>query len=85
MACIIVVFIPYSVQNYTPDQPRHHGMRNFILYEDDIHVTVQYTSFTQVERTIEYALDEFSRYYNANSLHTNPESTQDTAFHMKNK
>ena len=39
------------VKIYTNDQPLHGGTRSFI-YADDLYVTVQYSSFTEVERII---------------------------------
>ena len=68
----------------TNDQPIHDGTRNFI-YADDICVTAQYSSCTEVENTIGDALDELTQYYRSNSLPANPDKTQVTAFHLKNK
>ena len=42
-------------------------------------------SFKQVEETIEEALDNLTRCYKMNSLRANPEKTQVTAFHLRNK
>ena len=44
---------------YTNDQPLHDGTRNFV-YADDLCVTAQYPSFTEVEHTIEEALYELT-------------------------
>ena len=44
-----------------------NGTRYFILYADNLCVTAQYPSFTQVNRTIEEALDELSCDYSTNS------------------
>ena len=52
---------------YKNDQLLHNGIRNFV-YADDLCVTAQYTSFTEVEHTIEEALDELTTYYRSNSL-----------------
>ena len=60
------------------------GTRNFI-YADDLCVTAQYPSFTEVEHTIEEALDELTTYYRSNSLRANPDKTQVTSFHLKNR
>ena len=60
------------------------GTRNFI-YADDPCVTAQYSSFTEVETTIGDALDELTPYYRSNSLRANPDKTQVTAFHLRNK
>ena len=66
------------------DQPLHDGTRNFV-YADDLCVTAQYPSFTEVEHTIEEALDELTTYYRSNSLRANPDKTQVTSFHLKNR
>ena len=57
---------------------------NFV-YADDLCVTAQYPSFTEVEHTIEEALDELTTYYRSNSLRANPDKTQVTSFHLKNR
>ena len=63
-------------------QPLHDGTRNFV-YVDDLRVTAQYPSFTEVEHTIEKALDELTIYYRSNSLRANSDTTQVTTFHLK--
>ena len=65
---------------YTNGQPIHDGTRNF-KYADDICVTAQYSSFT----TIGDALDELTHYFRSNSLRANPDKTQITVFHLRNK
>ena len=67
---------------YTNDQPLHDRTRGFI-YADDLCVTA--LSFTVVERTIGDALDKLTQYYKSNSLRANPDKTQVTAFHLRNK
>ena len=69
---------------YTNDQPLHDGTRNFV-YADDLCTTVQYPSFTEVEHTIEEALEELTTYYRPKSLRANPDKTQVTSFHLKNR
>ena len=69
---------------YTNDQPLHDRTRSFI-YADDICVAAQYSSFTEVERTIGDALDKLTPYYISNSLRANPDKTQVTAFYLRNK
>ena len=69
---------------YTNDQPIYDGTRNFI-YADDLCVTAQYSSFTEVETTIGDALEELAQYYRSNSLRANLDKTQVTAFHLRNK
>ena len=78
------VLSPILFNIYTNDQPIHDGKRNFI-YADDLCVTAQYSSFTEVETTIGDALDELTQYYRSNSLRANPEKTQVTAFYLRNK
>ena len=69
---------------YTNDQPIHYGTMS-VIYADDLCITAQYQSFKQVEKTIEVALDNLTTYYKVNSLCANPEKTQGTAFHLRNK
>ena len=78
------VLSPIQVNIYTNDQPIQDGTRNFI-YADDLCVTAQYSSFTEVETTIRDALDELTQYYRSNSLRANPDKTHVTEFHMRNK
>ena len=78
------VLSPILFNIYTNDQPIHDGTRNFI-YADDLCVTAQYSSFTEVEATIGDALQELTHYYRSNSLRANPDKTQFTAFHLMNK
>ena len=74
--------MPFSI--YTNYHPLHDGARNFV-YADDLCVTAQYPSFTEVEHTIEEALDELTTYYRSNSLGANPDKTQLTFFHLKSR
>ena len=78
------VLSPILFNIYTNDQPLHDGTRNFV-YADDLCVTAQYPSFTDVEHTIEEVLDELTIYYRSNSLRANPDKTQVTSFHLKNR
>ena len=78
------VLSPILFNIYTNDQPIHDGTRNFI-YADDLCVIAQYSSFTEVETTIGDALEELTHYYRSNSLRANPDKTQVTAFHLRNK
>ena len=48
--------------------------RSFI-YADDLCVTALYPSFTDIEETIEDALEEITQYYRSNSLRANPDKT----------
>ena len=54
------------------------------IYADDLCVTAQH-SFTEVKRIIGDALDKLTQYYRSNSLRANPDKTQVTAFHLRNK
>ena len=74
--------LPIALYNFY--QPLHDGTRNFV-YADDQCVTAQYPSFTEVEYTIEEALDELTTYYRSNSLRANSDKTQVTSFHLKNR
>ena len=78
------VLAPTVFKIYTNDQPIHYGTRSFI-YADDLCITAQYQSFKQAEKTIEEALDNLITYYKVNSVCANPEKTQVTAFHLRNK
>ena len=69
---------------YPNDQPIHVGTKSFI-YADDLCITAQYPTFTEVEDTIEEALSEMTQYYRNNSLRANPDKTQVTAFHLRNR
>ena len=75
---------PILFNIYTNDQPLHNGTHSFI-YADDPCVTVQQSSFVEVETTIEESLSDLTQYYRSNNLHTNPDKTQVTAFHLRNK
>ena len=52
---------------------------------DDLYVTAQQPSFVEVETTIEESLSELTQYYISNNLRANPDKTQVTAFHLRNK
>ena len=78
------VLSPILINIYTNDQPLHNGTRIFI-YADDLCVTAQQLSFVEVETTIEESLSELTQYYRSNNLCANPDKTQVTAFHLRNK
>ena len=78
------VLSPILFNVYTNDQPIHDGTRSFI-YADDLCITAQYPTFTEVEDTIKEALSELTQYYRNNSLSANPDKTQVTAFHLRNR
>ena len=60
-------------------------MISHFKYADDLCVKGQYSSFTEVERTIGDALDKPTQYYRPNSLRANPVKTQVTVSHLRNK
>ena len=55
------------------------------IYADNLCITAQYPTFTEVEDTIEEALSELTQYYRNNSLRVNPDKTQVTTFHLRNR
>ena len=81
------VLSPILFNIYTNDQPIHDGTRSFIYADaaDDLCITAQYPTFTEVKDTIEEALSELTQYYRNNSLRANPDKTQVTAFHLRNR
>ena len=78
------VLSPILFNINTNDQPIHDGTRNFI-YADDLCVTAQYSSFTEVKTTIGDAQIEHTQYYRSYSLRANPDKAQVTAFHLWSK
>ena len=76
------VLSPILFNIYTNDQPIYDGTRSFI-YADDLCITAQYPTFTEVEGTIEEALSELTQYYRNNSLRVNLDKTQVTPFHLR--
>ena len=78
------VLSPILFNIYINDQPLHDGTCSFI-YTDDLCVTSPYSLFTEVERTIGDAMYTLTQYYRSNSLRDNPDKTQVTAFHLRNK
>ena len=78
------VLYPTLFNIYTNDQPILDGTRSFI-YADELCITAQYPTFQEVEQIIEEALGELIHYYRSNSLRANPDKTQVTAFHLRNR
>ena len=78
------VLSPNLFNIYTNDQPVHDGTRS-LIYADDLCITTQFPAFSQVESTIEEELSELTEYYGNNSLRANPDKTQVTAFHLRNR
>ena len=78
------VLSPILFNIYTNNQPLHNGTRSFI-YADDLCVIAKQPSFVEVETTIEESLSELTQYYRSNNLRANPDITQVTAFHRRNK
>ena len=48
-------------------------------------ITSQFPTFSQVESTVKEALGERTEYYRNNRLYDNPNKTQVTAFHLRNR
>ena len=69
---------------YTNDLPVHDGTRS-LIYADDLCITSQFHTFSQVENTIEEALGGLTEYYRNNRLRDNPDKMQVTAFHLRNR
>ena len=65
----------------------HFIIKRVASYTQTIYVSQPSTlrSFTEVERTIRDAVDKLTPYYRSNSLRANPDKTQVTAFHVRNK
>ena len=79
MACHKGVFSPQLFNIYTNDQPVHDGTMSFI-YADDLCMTAQFHTFSQVESTIEEALGDLTEYYGNNSMHANPDRRKSPRF-----
>ena len=75
------VLSPILFSIYTNDQPLHNGTRSFIY---DPCVTAHQPSFVEV-KTIEESLSQLTQYYRSNNLRANPDKTQVTEFHLRNK
>ena len=84
MACHKRVFSPQLFNIYTNYQPVHDGTRIFI-YADDLCITAQFPTFSQVKSTIEEEVGELTEYYRNNSLRANPDKMQATAFHLRDR
>lgn len=78
------VLSPLLYNIYTNDQPISRLTNNFI-FADDLAMSTQGSSFSEVEEKLAQALDELSDYYDANYLKPNPSKTQVCAFHLNNK
>ena len=79
------VLYPTLLNIYTNDQTVHDGTRSFIYGDDLLCITVHFPTFSQVESIIEEELGELTEYYRNNSLRANPDKTQVTAFHLRNR
>ena len=75
------VLSPTLFNIYTNDQPILDG----VSYADDLCIAAQYPTFQEVEQKIEEVLGELRHYYRSNSLRANPNKTQVTAFHLRNR
>ena len=78
------VLAPLLFNIYTNDQPIHPGTRSFI-YADDLCIASQCDTFEGVEASLSSALEGLIPYYASNHLRANPDKTQISAFHLKNR
>ena len=78
------VLAPLLFNMYTNDQPIYPNTRSF-LYADDLCIASQKQSFEEVEEPLSDALADLIPYYAANHLRANPDKTQISAFHLKNR
>ena len=78
------VLAPLLFNIYTNDQPIHPGTKSY-LYADDLCIASQKQSFEDVEKALGDALAGLAPYYAANHLRANPEKTQLSVFHLKNR
>ena len=78
------VLFPTLFSIYTNDQPVHDGPSSFI-YADNLCITAQSPTLSQVENTIKEALGELTEYYRNNSMCANHDKTQVTAFRLRNR
>ena len=76
------VLSPTRFNIYMNNQPILDVTRSFI-YADDLCITAQYPTFQ--DKKIEEAQGELTHYYRSNSLRANPDKTQVTAFHLRNR
>ncbi|XP_030839466.1 uncharacterized protein LOC756419 [Strongylocentrotus purpuratus] len=78
------VLAPLLFNVYTNDQPIHPNTRSF-LYADDLCIATQNQSFVKLEESLSDALAGLIPYYATNHLRANPDKTQISAFHLKNR
>ena len=78
------VLAPLLFNIYTNDQPIQPDTRHF-LYADDLCIASQKDTFEEVEVSLTNALDLLIPYYATNHLRANPDKTQISAFHLKNR
>ncbi|KAI8511926.1 hypothetical protein Bbelb_110260 [Branchiostoma belcheri] len=78
------VLAPMLFNIYTNDQPVHPDTRRF-LFADDLSIGAQGRTFKEVETTLSEALTTLTPYYAVNHLRANPDKTQVSVFHLKNR
>ena len=78
------VLAPLLFNVYTNDQQIHPNTRSF-LYADDLCIATQNQSFVKLEKSLSDALAGLIPYYATNHLRANPDKTQISAFHLKNR
>ena len=78
------VLAPLLFNVYMNDQPIHPNTRSF-LYADDLCIATQNQSFVKLEESLSDPLAILISYYGTNYLRANPDKTQISAFHLKNR
>ena len=78
------VLSPILFNIYTNDQPTPTSTNSF-LYADDLCITTQKRTFSEIESTLSYSLCQLQDYYTTNLLRPNPTKTQISVFHLKNR
>ena len=78
------VLAPLLYNIYTNDQPADERTSRFI-YEDNLCIKSQESSFEAVERNLTDSLTLLTKYYAKNHLKPNALKTQVCAFHLRNR
>jgi hypothetical protein len=79
------VLAPILYNIYTNDQLIAKLNTKLFIYADDTAIAAQNETFDMVERSLSESLHILGQYYKENNLRPNPQKTQLTAFHLKNK
>ncbi|KAJ8285418.1 hypothetical protein GJAV_G00026580 [Gymnothorax javanicus] len=78
------VLAPLLFNIYSNDQLIHPNTRRF-LFADNLSIGAQGRTFEGLENTLSDALADLTPYYAANHLCANPDKTQVSVFHLKNR